>query len=266
MKIAAVWVGHVRTFHRIWPENINNFCWNPLKPSQPVRSFFYTFPAGQCRRNRPNEPPRDYSTSDALEFVRLSLNPEHTEVRNDSQAAKDLFDLVCSRRKDMNRGHVGSVVFQFVRRLEAWNDFKSRVPDWETFDAIAFHRPDVGFDGHIDVTFPVFKNSLYTFTSLGPPAFNDGMDDRFAIGCPEAMDHYMRMGESVRRLLIDERKQWNPEQNYNLHCKSRGVNRLVGRYSDVKEKDHYVNIARFQDDDGRTLIKKLNEARSAITA
>jgi len=263
MRIAAIWVGHVRTFHRIWPENVTERCWNRLGLTEPVRNFFYTYPAGQCRRNRPDDPPADYSAEDALEYVKLALDPEVLDIRDMSQASIDLYNEICKKRPDMNTGHVGTVVHQFTKRLEAWNSFKTHLPDWEEFDAIVFHRPDVEFQGLVDIKLAgLTEDELYTFDSLGPPFFHDGMDDRFAIGHPKAIDRYMRMGESVPKMLLEEKRDWWPEQNYALHCKRSGIKRLEARYVEPVNGKHLLEIVRFSKEDGKTLAQKLISTRS----
>ena len=262
MRIAAIWVGHVRTFHRIWPENVMERCWNRLGLTEPVRNFFYTYPAGQCKRNRPDDPPTDYSVNDALEYVKLALKPEVLDVRDTSQASHELYKLVCSRRPDMNVGHIGKVVHQFTKRLEAWNDFKQRLSEWADYDAIVFHRPDVEFLGPVDLKLKGLQpDELYTFDSLGPPFFHDGMDDRFTIGHPSAVDRYMRMGESVPGMLLEERRDWWPEKNYALHCQRMGIKRLEARYIEPVNGKNLLEIVRFNKEDGQTLLQKLASAR-----
>jgi hypothetical protein len=162
----------------------------------------------------------------------------------------------------MNKGHIGTVVHQFTKRLEAWNDFKLRLPEWESYDAIVFHRPDVEFLGPVDLKLEgLSPDELYTFDSLGPPFFYDGMDDRFAIGHPNAVDRYMRMGESVPDMLLKEKRDWWPEQNYALHCKRMGVKRLEARYVEPVNGKNLLEIVRFNEEDGKTLSQKLASAR-----
>lgn len=265
MRIAAIWVGHVRTFHRIWPQNVTERCWNRLGLTAPVVNYFYTYPAGQCRRNRPNDPPADYSAEEALEYVRLALKPDFMEVKDTSTQSTELYDRIVSVRKDMNIGHIATVVHQFTKRLEAWNDFKSRV-DWKSFDAIAFHRPDVEFCGNVDLKFPVSENETYIFDSLGPPFFHDGFDDRFTIGHPTGVDIYMRMGESVADMLLKEKRDWWPEQNYMLHCTRNGLKRLEARYVEPVNGKHLLEIARFNESDGKMLSRMLSDIRRIIPA
>lgn len=263
MRIAAIWIGHVRTFHRVWPDNIIQRFWSRLPASEPIRSFFYTYPGGQCRRNRPDDPPADYSSDEALEYVRLALKPQFMEIKDRSQRSLDLYDKVVRARPDMNVGHVGTVVHQFTKRLEAWEDFKVRMPDWADHDAIVFHRPDVEFCEDVDIKLPVSKDEYYTFASLGPPYFYDGVDDRFAIGHPLAIDRYMRMGESVESLLIDQRRDWWPEQNYARHCERSGIKRLEALYTTPTNQNR-LEIVRFKPDDGRVLSRMLDEVRGLV--
>lgn len=265
MNVAAIWVGHVRTFHRIWPENTVDGCWKPLGFSFPIRNFFYTYPAGQCRRNRPNDPPGDYSPDEALEFVRLALRPEHLEIRGNSDRAQRLYEMICKRRGDMNSGHIGTLVYQYVRRLEAWEDFKRRVPEWQQLDAIAFHRPDIEFAGTpMKIATPIAKGCFYTFHALGSAG---GIDDRFAIGHPLGIEAYMTAADSLEHLLIECKRSWDPELNYAKHIERTTSKRVAIKYTDVDQTlNHYVNIARFVPTDGRTLKEKLEKARKELLA
>ncbi len=265
MRIAAIWIGHVRTFHRIWPENVIDRCWARLGLTAPVVNYFYTYPAGQCRRNRPDDPPPDYSSEDALEYVKLALKPDYLEVKDTSEQSMELYKRVLAARPDMNVGHVGTVVHQFTKRLEAWNDFKSRL-DWKSFDAIVFHRPDVEFLAPVNLKLPVAEDEAYTFDSLGPPFFHDGMDDRFVIGHPTGVDRYMRMGESVPDMLLKERREWWPEQNYAIHCKRAGLKRLEARYVEPVNGKNLLEIVRFNKDDGKLLNQKLSDIRRTCQA
>ena len=271
MKLAMIWVGHVRTFHRVRLPTVENLL-EPLgvAPGE-ARHFLYTYPARQCLRNRPNDPPADYSAEDALEHMTLALRPEHVEIREASARADAAVAEVRARRRERGPDwtNLEALTMQYVRRTEAWEDFAARVPGWRSLDAIVFNRPDVFlYDKIAPPAFPLADDEIHVYTSLGPRKDATGLDDRWALGSPSAIESYMRVGDSVVGLLADEGRPWCPEENNRTHAERRGlkVRKLAYQgwpaWAPHWEKGH-VGIARFQEDDGRTLTEALRRERSS---
>lgn len=261
IKAAAIWVGHIRTFHRVFPENIVTNCWEQLGYKQDeVINFFYTYPSEQCKRNRPNDPPSDFSFDKAMEYMKMSLEPFTLSIKDNSNDSNELYNKIVSARKDMNVGHIATNVYQYKKRTEAWNDFIEKYPTWKDLDVIFFHRPDVSFDDKLK-SFEFEKNIIYVMHALGAKG---GIDDRWAFGSPEIMQKYMSIGDDVKKILLDEKREWWPELNYARHLQLQNSSTKEIKYlSKNQNENHYVNIARFEQSDGKLLSKKFNTIKES---
>ncbi len=262
MNVAVIWVGHIRTFHKVWPSLTVA---NVLEPmgSTNVRHFFYTTSETQNQRNRPNDPPSDYSYSDALRYVRLSLKPEALVATEASHRVKEAVATVRAARAEVDGEwrNIEALTQQYVKRTEAWEHFVRLVPSWTTdFDAIVFNRPDVFLYDRLKLnnSVPFKTDDVHVFTSLGPTKDEKGLDDRWAVGHPRAIERYMRVGDSVVEQYAVEKRSWWPEEVNRRHADRSGLRIVKATYqawppwAPAHERDH-VGIMRFEPNDGRTL-------------
>lgn len=272
MKLAMLWIGHVRTFHRIYPKLTYENLLDPLGVDpEDVDHFFFTSPAGQCRRNRPNDPPTDYSVEDAIEYVRHAMSPITLEIRESSEAAKLAVEAV--RRHRAERGsdclNLEALTYQYVRRSEAWKLFTDVEPAWRDYDVIVFNRPDVLlYDRIVPPSLPLADDEIHVFTSLGPQKDVTGLDDRWAMGSPAAMARYMPIADSVVQQYAVEKRPWCPEEVNRRHADQVGLRIVKCAYqgpvwpswAPAWDVGH-VGIARFQPDDGASLREALRLLR-----
>jgi hypothetical protein len=272
MKLAMLWIGHVRTFHRVYPKLTLENLFEPLGvDTEDVDHFFFTSPAAQCRRNRANDPPADYSAEDAIEYVRHAMSPVTLEIRDPSEAAKQAVLSVRQNRNEQGSDWVNleALTHQYVRRDESWKLFVDLEPTWRDYDVIIFNRPDVLlYDRIVAPSLPLSDDEIHVFTSLGPQKDVTGMDDRWAMGSPLAMSRYMQIADSVVHQYAVEKRPWCPEELNRRHTEQVGL-RIVKcvyqgpgwpSWAPAWDANH-VGIARFQPDDGSTLREALRNIR-----
>ncbi len=267
MKLAMLWVGHIRTFHRIWPTSVNDNIFVPLGVKQTTH-YFFTYPDTQCKRNRANDPPSDYSHENALNYVQNILQPRFLEVREASVQARETVAEIRQARTEQGAdwNNLEALTLQYVRRTEAWKSFVKLEPSWQKFDLIVFNRPDVFLYGCMVKPKSFEPDDIHVFTSLGPQKDITGLDDRWAMGHPSAIERYMSVGDSITRQYAIERRSWCPEEVNRRHAELTGLRIVKCSYQNWStdlpqwEKDH-VGIARFQNDDGQTLEAALQRYR-----
>lgn len=263
VKLAMLWVGHVRTFHNVWPNPTVENLLEPLGVAEATHHF-YTYPAAQCHRNRPNDPPPDYSPEDALRYVAGALRPDTLEVRESSSRADLAVAAVRRARAEQGNdwANLEALTRQYVRRTEAWEAFVASTPGWRDLDAIAFNRPDVFLYQPIAKPTRFDPDEIHCFTSLGPRKDEAGLDDRWALGHPLAVERYMRVGDSVVQQYAVEKRPWCPEEVNRRHADRSGLRIVKCAYQGDAwnapewERGH-VGIARFNDGDGRSLKQAL---------